>query len=199
MSCAASYNIGTEIQKGGFESIDTLVDVGCGNGQYDADLFWRYRNMHFVLEDLDLKYARANERFYMEKGKKYYFKDRCDMYTGTDSTIPLPSSAYKTVLCRKALHEFTYPDKMVMELKRILRPNGTLIILEAVPLYAGQIDTYCKRAYLTKEYIVQLMQSNGFTLTSADSTDLPVKKSSRVVNFNLLKFTNNLLKAISPS
>jgi len=155
-----------EISKYGLTDKDTIVDIGCGDGAFDAVIKSYYPHTCFVLEELSpggkksMKYLHA----YFPPGTNG--KKHCSpvIVLGTDTTVPLPSNQYKHIICRKTVHEFTHPDAMLLEMKRILRRDGTLIIMERAPMYLGETDKYCKRQYLSKETVVALLEKNGFKL-----------------------------------
>ena len=160
-----------EISKYQISNDDTLIDIGSGYGLNDRIIFKFYPNLFFVLEDIDVKYLREDRFYIWVNGSKTYFKERCKRIIGTPDTIPVGSGKYKNVLCRITLHEFTNTPKMLSELKRILAPNGQVIIVERIPKFHGEIDKVCNKKLLNGPEIVELFSSNGFNLISFDSTD----------------------------
>ncbi len=162
-SCTSTkiYNerIDFEISNYGISGNDTLVDIGCGYALHDRTISNKYPDLHFVLEDLpsdiwnndlkkSLKKTVINSRFAPN------FQTNSNIVFGTPDSIPLESEKYKWVLCRIALHEFTNRRKMTTELSRILNSAGTLIIVEKLSSYKGQVDKVCKQVYLTKEEVI---------------------------------------------
>jgi SAM-dependent methyltransferase len=180
-----------EVSKYGLKDGDTLLDIGSGFGYEDGQLFQYYPNMYFVLEDIDPKYSKANwDGFVTVNGKIKTFKENCKYVIGTADSIPLSNLSHKLVLCRSSIHEFQFPAKMMKEINRIITNDGTLIIVEAIPKAAGDIDPSCGRRRLTKEELVGLCSENGFQLISSDTTTSIIKsKNSR--NANILKFKKN--------
>ncbi|MBY0479339.1 MAG: class I SAM-dependent methyltransferase [Chitinophagaceae bacterium] len=179
-----------EIIKYNLNNGDTLLDIGSGFGYEDATLFRFYPNMFFVLVDIDNKFSRLNKSFIVINGKTKYFKDNAKYVNGFVDSIPLLSDSYNTILCRKTVHEFDNPKKMISEIKRILRLNGTLIVEEAIPKNQNDIDPYCKKRHLSKEELVNTFSENGFSLISADTTTMAIKKKNDG-NMNILKFKKN--------
>lgn len=176
------------ISKYGLNDGDTLLDVGSGYGYHSARIFRYYPNMFFVLEDIEIKYAKENRGFVVVNGKSKYFKDNSKYVNGIIDSILLPNSTHKLILCRKTLHEFTNPIVMLKELRRILTSDGILIIEEAIPKIAEEIDPYCKMKHLSKDEIIKLLTVNNFKFLSADSTTFPIKNKNEG-NFNILKFS----------
>ncbi len=142
------------ISKYGLNDGDTLLDVGSGYGYHSARIFRHYPNMFFVLEDIEIKYAKRNRGFVVVNGKSKYLKNNSRYVNGTIDSIPLPNSTHKLILCRKTLHEFTNPTVMLKELRRILTSDGILIIEETIPKIAEEIDPYCKMKHLSKDEIM---------------------------------------------
>ena len=114
---------------------------------------------------------------------KRYFKDFSLRITGTDEHIPLKSSAYKTVYCRKTVHEFNKPDKMAEELKRIMSVDGILIISEEIPLFENEIDPGCKKMLKTSNEIINLFTSHGLKLSSSDTTTWKQNRNLFILKF----------------
>ncbi len=181
-----------EISKLGLTDGDTLVDIGSSTGFFDFQLFHFYPNKFYILEDIYKKYEKQPKNAYMMiDGQRKYFKDNFLRITGTNEFIPLRTNGYKTVICRKTVHEFKNTDRMINELKRILAVDGVLIIIEALPKTEGEIDPGCKMKHLTKEELVNLFSQYGFSLISSDTTNWTITQGnqSATSNMNILKFT----------
>jgi ubiquinone/menaquinone biosynthesis C-methylase UbiE len=184
-----------EIEKYGLHDGDTLVDIGCGSGYFDAQIFSYYPKMYFILEDIDRKTDKRIDYFVSVKGKILHFSNNNTRVYGTENKIPLPDAKFRIVLCRRTMHEFTDMHGMLSEISRILSADGVLIIVELIPEFPGETDKYCKRKYLSKEEIISLATANGFSLLSAELTTF-LKKGKKVRNANVIKFTKQ--KTTSP-
>lgn len=150
-----------EISNYNLEKIDTLVDVGCGSAYYDRIISSKFQNLHFVLEDLPKDIWNTDLKKQLNKYVKNTpfapnFGTNSRVVFGTLDSIPLETEKYERVLCRSSVHEFFSKEKMVAELTRILRPTGTLIIVEKTSSYEGERDKQCKQLYLTKTEIIKL-------------------------------------------
>jgi ubiquinone/menaquinone biosynthesis C-methylase UbiE len=162
-SCTSSKELNQrfdyEISNYNLENVDTLVDIGCGFAQGDRVISSKFRNLHFILEDLPKDIWGNDLKLALTKNAKNTpfaptFGTNSRIVFGTPDSIPLPSGQYERVLCRITLHEFTNREKMVSELIRILSPTGTLLIVERTSSFEGQRDKYCNQRYLTKEEII---------------------------------------------
>jgi ubiquinone/menaquinone biosynthesis C-methylase UbiE len=167
---------------------DTLVDIGCSLGYHDFQLFHFYPNKYFVLEDVFNKKSEVIKKGYiLVNDQKRFFRKQVKRVLGTDTTIPLSSNRYKTLLCRMTLHEFTKPLVMINEMKRIMAPDGILIVEEINPIQENEVDRGCKMRHMTKNEIVTLMNQGGLTLVAADISTWPIDKPEDR-NFNILTF-----------
>jgi ubiquinone/menaquinone biosynthesis C-methylase UbiE len=149
-----------EISNYNLENIDTLVDIGCGFASGDRFISSKFKNLHFILEDLPKDIWGNDLKIALTKNVKNTpfaptFGTNSKIVFGTTDSIPLQSGQYERVLCRITLHEFSSREKMISELTRILSPTGTLLIVERTSSYEGQRDKYCKQLYLTKEEIIK--------------------------------------------
>ncbi len=170
----------TEIESYGLHNGDTLVDIGCGDGTHAVYTSRFYPLSYFILEDIDAKTFNLIEENYNHARKlTAVIKGRYTVVLGTSDTIPLNSSTYKYVLCRKTLHEFTNPTKMIQEMNRILIIEGKLIVAEPEPIKQGEKDPYCRKLIMTKQAIIDVLQKGNFALIK--STDVQMKNNRKLV------------------
>jgi ubiquinone/menaquinone biosynthesis C-methylase UbiE len=176
-----------EIESYGLVNGDTLLDIGCGDGAHAVYVSHFYPSSYFILEDIDANQIASISKYYSSANKHFsYIKDKYELVLGTPDTIPLPSVTYKNLLCRKTLHEFTNPKKMIQEMNRILVQGGKLIIAEAEPIKENEIDRFCKRRLLSKQKIIDLLVNQNFSFTK--SAIINMKKNRKLV---VLIFTKN--------
>jgi ubiquinone/menaquinone biosynthesis C-methylase UbiE len=179
-----------EVQKYPISNGDTIVDIGSSYGYLAYYIFSYYPNCHFILEDISPNLDRYTKRaFIKSNGKKKLFKNNYSRIRGTASSIPLPNSMFDFILCRKTLHEFKNPNKMLSEMRRILSNKGILLIAEPIPKYEGELDSGCKKKLLTKSEVISLLTENGFEFINADSTTAFVDTLNNKRNLNLLQFS----------
>jgi ubiquinone/menaquinone biosynthesis C-methylase UbiE len=158
-----------EISKYGLSDKDTLVDIGCETGFHDNQVAFYYPNIYFVLEDIDAANLSLIKKNNATPGFVNNMKAGYETVLGSVDSIPLSSARYKKILCRKTLHEFENPSRMINEFKRILVPGGEVIIAEINPRYPGQKFHDCVRPFLNKTQIIELFLKEGFRLKFADS------------------------------
>jgi ubiquinone/menaquinone biosynthesis C-methylase UbiE len=190
-------NVAQEVKAYNLQRVDTLVDIGCGDGFFDATIAHDYPDLFFILEDLEyLKHYTKKEVVTDSSNTARWIKSHLknSAYTsqieshfqfiiGLDDTIPLPSGKFTRVLCRRSLHEFRNKEKMASELARLLSRKRTLTIAEVQPKYPGQRDPGCKQLYLTKDNICQMFK----TLHLKTETSIFYRKAT----LNILDFSKD--------
>jgi len=165
------------------QGVDTLVDIGSGNGGLSLDLAHRYPQLFFVLEDVPDTNGRDKaywiSRLWKDRPSAPRLSQRYRYVTGSADSIPLPAASYRRILCRKTFHEFTNREAMVRELHRILAPGGVLTVVEFLP-GKRQIDPYCKMPYVNRAEV--LAAFSGFRLR-ADTLIRYHKASALLMDF----------------
>lgn len=185
-----------EIQSYNLNNVDTLLDIGCQDGTYSKEVARFYPKLFLILEDLneyqlcreggvhctakntatEVKKKFRNSRKYPNIASRYQF------IAGTKDSIPLVTSSYSRILCRRSLHEFEKLDPMVNELYRVLRPNGVLTISEVEPTVKIQTDVFCNKKYLSQKDVLEIMKR--FKLISIKTIDYKV---GNIVTYNFTK------------
>jgi len=126
-----------QILKGRYQSKSIILDAGCGNGR---NLKWFYNNDYIVYgidENIDLINGVR------EKYKKY----ATHFSVQNVATLNFDENMFDHIVCNALLHfaeneiHFT---KMLSELVRVLKPNGTIFIrmatLEGMEKYVSEIS-----------------------------------------------------------
>jgi len=112
-----------------FSGVDTLADIGGGNGSLIGAVLRRYPKMKGILFDLGHVVARANERLRTEG-----LGDRCSIVEGSFfESVPTGPDAY---VLRHIIHDWT-DEQSVQILKNVRKAvpaHGRVLIVEfAVP------------------------------------------------------------------
>ena len=89
---------------------------------------------------------------------------------GENEATNLPSNTFNKVILRDALHHFKSPLKMIVDIKRIIKLNGKLLLFESIRNPKVANSNLCKGS-MTKEELVKLMLENGFVLTLEKFTE----------------------------
>jgi SAM-dependent methyltransferase len=120
-----------------FKKRDTVVSIGVGSGSQEFLFSVFTDSITFYLEDIDTS-CITREKI-KNKYLPHYSGIRGSNITnnfitasGTDTTIDIMNNTADKVLIINVYHHFSNDIAMVNECKRILKPNGKLIIHEAV-------------------------------------------------------------------
>jgi len=106
-----------------------VIDVGCGVGDLLSEVYKRKQNIK--VSGLDFS-AKAIE------GARKVFPDGNFVQHVIDRTLPYESNIYDVVFCTDVVEHLEHPRLVIIELIRICRPGGLVIIV--VP--DGDVDTF---------------------------------------------------------
>lgn len=137
-----------------------LLDVGCGTGNVLMKL-----NSN---EDLCLYGLDISEKM-IETAKKN-LGNKAELKVGDSEYMPWEDDSFDVIVCNASFHHYPNPEKVLLEMKRVLKSNGTLIIGDpTAPVILRQaLNRYYKvsnngdyRIYSEKE-IQRLLMKCGF-------------------------------------
>jgi SAM-dependent methyltransferase len=150
-----------------FSDSVTVLDLGCGEGN-SIDLFKRIfpkANWHGVdIEDSPEVKARTREHWSIK--------------TFDGVNLPYPNQHFDLIYCNQVLEHVRYPDRLISEAFRILRPNG---------LFAGSVsylEPYHSLSIFnfTPYGIVRVFKDAGFNIKEIR----PGSDASLLINRQLL-------------
>jgi ubiquinone/menaquinone biosynthesis C-methylase UbiE len=101
----------------------TVLDVGCGTGEFERLLLDERPNQRVVGVDLSEEMLRVA-------------REKCRVYPNVTfihasaSQLPFPDQHFDTIVSASALHYFAEPDKCLREMHRVLKRRGSLAILD---------------------------------------------------------------------
>jgi ubiquinone/menaquinone biosynthesis C-methylase UbiE len=119
------------------------LDVGCGDGELielaRRNSFSELRCINTYIED-----ALNN---IMRRG----FSQRIKCVAAKAEDIPFESRFFYFIYSIRSLHEFYNPVKALKEIRRLLNPNGEMIIIDwKKGAYTGAFETYYGKYELRK-------------------------------------------------
>jgi ubiquinone/menaquinone biosynthesis C-methylase UbiE len=142
----------------GLESGQVVADVGSGNGYHALAMAplvgptGRVLCVDIQPEMLDLLAERAKK-----KGITNY-----DLILGEPTSPRLPRETVDLILLVDAYHEFTDPESMLRNMRRSLKPDGLLALVE---YRAEDPEVPMKPDHkMTRQQIDKEMRANGFRL-----------------------------------
>ena len=152
----------------------TFADIGASSGYYDAAMAIFVDSVTFYLNDID--YHCLNQKN-LDKVLRYYSKIRgqkiestniFSYVIGTPTRTKLPDDTFDVIFSNATMHVIEYPDSILGDLYRNLKPQGNLFIRDEF-LYHGEErkcpSKTCQRPLLQYDPFIRLMNRNGFVLT----------------------------------
>ena len=105
-----------------------VLDVGCGTGNLLRAKGKRHRNVELVGVDPDLKMLARAERKIRRAGLT------AQLDRGFAQELAFPDASFDVVFSSLMLHhlETSAKDEMLAEVRRVLRPDGVLVLADAV-------------------------------------------------------------------
>lgn len=128
------------------ESKGVLLDIGCGRMPYRTILLPRVK-----------KYIGLD---HPETAKLYDGEIKPDIYADA-AKIPLENNSVDTVLMLMVLEHLEDPQKVLKEIKRILKPKGSFIFstVQMYPVHDAPFDYF----RYTRFGLQKLVETSGFT------------------------------------
>lgn len=98
----------------------SLLDVGCGTGTF----------LSIVSKRFDVKVSGIDiSRGMIEKSREL-FGSGADLRVGDSEHLPWNNESFDVVTCIASFHHYPNPVPVLMEMKRVLKPGGRVIIAD---------------------------------------------------------------------
>lgn len=99
------------------------LDIGCGAGNQSLCLM--QEGFSVVSADLSMEAVKVTRDYLGESGKQA-------MAVNTDAeSLPLPDNSVDVCICGLLLHHFRNLDKVAAEIRRVVRPGGVVVAIDA--------------------------------------------------------------------
>ena len=102
---------------------DTVLDIACGTGEFERLLLTEYSSQQIVGIDISEKMLAIA-------------KLKCSAYpqvsfqTASASSLPFDSNSFDVIVSANSFHYFDEPLAALKEMRRVLKPDGKVIILD---------------------------------------------------------------------
>lgn len=96
------------------------LDIGCGTGDY-AQVVWRHNGVYHGLDFSAMMITQAGER--LQGSERPY-----ELAVGSGEQLPYRDDTFDLVLALGYIEYFHDPTMTLTEIRRVLKPGGTLII-----------------------------------------------------------------------
>jgi ubiquinone/menaquinone biosynthesis C-methylase UbiE len=98
-----------------------ILDLGCGTGTLIQRLFHLAPETEIVGLDPSLE---------MLSVARQKLPKSVELQVGSADNIPFPNESFDLVISTNAFHYFRNPSQAIQEVKRVLKPNGHLVITD---------------------------------------------------------------------
>lgn len=150
-------NVSKLIRNLKIESGDIIADVGAGSG------FHTFRMAPIASDGMIYAVDIQDEMLeVIEKKKRETGIENVEAVKGTEKSVELSAGILDKVLMVDVYHEFEYPREMILSIKKALKPNGRIYLVE----YRKEDDWVpIKKVHkMTEAQAVKEMQAAGFVL-----------------------------------
>jgi ubiquinone/menaquinone biosynthesis C-methylase UbiE len=112
------------------ESINTILDLGCGTGRFSEGLASRFGARIVGVDPSQKMLDRARQK---RRGNGVHYE------RGTAEAIPLVDGAVDMIFMSMSFHHFRDPERAAWECRRVLRADGIVVVRtgtrEQIPSY----------------------------------------------------------------
>ena len=145
------------LQNMGIKAGDTLADIGAGSGYHVFKMApMADEGLVYAVDIQDEMLAALREK--KEKGTS----KNIEIIKGSEKSVNLPENSVDKVLMVDVYHEFNYPIAMIASIRKALRPDGKIYLIE----YRGEdAKIPIKKLHkMTEAQAVKEMKAAGFKL-----------------------------------
>lgn len=138
---------------------DHVLEIGFGNGKYIREIAQKMQNGCVAGVDFSETMVRQAKK----RNKMFIKEGIVDIKLGEVNKIDFDDATFDKIFTVNTLYFWPNPEKDIQEIKRVLKPNGTLIISFRSKEKMETLDITKNgfRLYETQE-VVQLAQNAGF-------------------------------------
>lgn len=163
-----------------WEELERVLDVGCGTGTLEEVVCGRLRPpQSLVGVDIALPMLQRAQQKLRDSGRVRWINAPAE-------ELPFESGSFHGLVCNNSFHYYRQPLQVLKEFHRVLRPAGTLILVDwcydfpacKVSYWALRLvhHTYIHRYALSHVYrrgeMSELLFAAGFRVTSAESVGM---------------------------
>ena len=136
---------------------DIVADIGAGSGYHTFKIAALTKNGFVYAVDIQPEMLMV-----IEETKETNKIKNIETILGTEKSIQLPSNSVDKILMVDVYHEFNFPAEIIVSIKRALKPNGELFLIE----YRSEDSTVPIKAIhkMSEKQAVREMEAAGFKL-----------------------------------
>lgn len=101
----------------------SVLDVGCGTGEFERIILSEHPEQRMIGIDVsDQMLAIARQKCSAYPNVRFL--------SGSASVLPFSNDSFDLVISASALHYFDKPDASLAEMRRVVKPSGSVVILD---------------------------------------------------------------------
>ena len=141
-------------------NFDTCADIGSGNLEIILKIVNTFYDKTFVLEDIDSSLCnRANMYRQIENHNlRQVDTNNLSIHIGNTISTQLPDHQFDLVIMSSLIHEINVIDEFFADIRRILKPSGTIIISDAYYEYPPGLHNGCTNRFLTNQEMENIIK-----------------------------------------
>jgi len=148
--------------------IDTVLDVACGTGEFEKLLLTENSTQSIVGVDISDKMLAIAQQ-------KCSAFPQVSFHIASASALPFPSNSFDVIVSASSFHFFDDPLAALIEMRRVLKPDGKVVILDwckdylfckILDITLKIFDSAHQQCYTQKEFH-HLLTSANFTVSQA--------------------------------
>jgi ubiquinone/menaquinone biosynthesis C-methylase UbiE len=145
---------------------NVAVDLGCGTGE----LVEKLQSVAEYVIGVD----SSSRMIELARSRAYPDKERVDLRLGELEHLPLKNNEVDCAVVSMVLHHLSAPRLFVSEVSRVIKKNGTLVIVD----FNKHIDESLRKTYgdrwlgFSKDEILSFLNPNGFTMIEDQSFEI---------------------------
>ena len=148
---------------------EKLLDAGCGNGWLSLAL----AREGYQVMSLDFSKNQIKETKY---GFRSFALYEYGILCASITDIPFSNDCFDTIICINVLEHISDITKAVIELNRVLRPGGRLIVMVPNAVTFGRVYDKFLYKYLPTQIILKKAHKSIFELTNKEVMDIGLDK-----------------------
>lgn len=153
----AEENVTTLLKNMNIQPGNTIADIGAGSGYHVFQMApMAYNGLIYAV---DIQKEMLDE---IQSRKVNRNINNVELVLGSETSINLPENSVDKILLVDVYHEFNHPYEMMQSIKKALRPNGKIYLIE----YRGEdFRVPIKKVHkMTQKQAVMEMKAAGFKL-----------------------------------
>jgi len=136
------------------DSSDVVADVGAQYGIFSLAIAYAYPNIDLYLTDIEEMYLEELKDF-IDEGYLPERSGKLHISFGVEKATLLPKGTFDHVILRNTYHHIEYPAEILHSISEILKPDGSLLIIEDVKDHPTD-DNHCEEAKKISEVLESL-------------------------------------------